>query len=164
MSRILALALFALAVLSNYESTLAEQKDASSLKTEYFSITIPSGWHMPAPPREQPFGGVSAAFVKEGSDIAVTLNFLRGDIPASKFAENMAQDMQKNGMKASRPVSDHGLYKFSISSKANGIAWIGSNAGICTATLVFGNEPSEANELLKAIMPVNKNLLPNSVK
>lgn len=131
------------------------------IKTEYFTIELPKGWSMPAPIKEQPLGGLSAAFVKEGSDIAVTLNFLHGNIPAREFAAKMSQDIRKSGMKTSSPVARGSLYTFSLNGQASGTAWIGSENGICAATLIFGGDLKAANRLLKAVQGKYRKLLPS---
>ena len=164
MKKLVAIVIFGLLGFG-YPAFAAAQKDARILENEYFSITLPAGWKMPAPPKKQPLGGISAAFVKEGSDIAVTLNFLQGaDISAKIFADKMVEDMKKSGMRASKPVLENGLYKFEIDGRARGTAWIGSDAGVCAATLVFGNNQAEANSLLKAVKPVNRKLLPAAIR
>lgn len=137
-----------------------------SIKTDYFTVTIPAGWNMPAPLKQQPLGGVSVAFVKTGSDVAVTLNFLELGVSAKDFAEKMIQDMNKSDMKASKPVEQKGLYTFSIHGKADGKAWIGARDGVCAATLVFGTDFSQAAPLLRAIrlLPKYEKLVPVSAE
>lgn len=137
---------------------LAAQGDA--IKTDYFSITPPTGWSMPAPVKEQPHGGASAAFTRADANIAVTLNVLRIPMTAQQLAENMARDMAKNGLKASKPMRKDGMVWLKIEGKAPGQAWFGSNGELCAATLIFGPEPKQANELLRAIQSPCKGLFP----
>lgn len=146
------------------QSLAAAAKQPEALSNEFFKIEIPEGWTMPNPPTKQPMGGTSVAFLNSASGVAVTFNFMKIQAPAREFAMRMTQDMKGKGLKVSTPVEDNGLYKFTISGKASGIGWVGSDSGVCAATLIFGNDPEAALPILKAMQPVNKKLLPTAVK
>lgn len=138
-------------------------KAGATIKNKYFSLTIPKGWMMPAPLREQPNGGVSAVFSPESGDPAVTLNVLPFAVDIPDYIEKMTQDMKKNGLSASRPEKRNGFYRITISGKANGEGWFGGRSQLFGAVMIFGADIRSASRLLAALKPAEKGIFPEKI-
>lgn len=138
------------------------QKSGSVVKTKYFELTIPEGWMMPQPAKQQPRDGVSAVFASEKGNIAVTINVMQASMPAEEIARQTAANMQKTGLKTTPPVEKNGMWVIDIEGKAKGNAWFGSDGKFCSVTTIFGTDVNEANKLLQAIKTGYSGLFPTS--
>lgn len=139
------------------------QKTASDIKTEFFSVRLPEGWNMPQHVKKQPGdNGISAAFVK--GNLAITITIIKAAADARELAEEVAKNMRQSGLKTSAPTEDNGLWRIDISGRAQGRAWFGSADALSGITLVLGPDIERANEFLSQLKPVSPGLIPKSVK
>lgn len=139
------------------------RKAGAEVRTEYFTLKIPSGWIMPAPVKNQPNHGLSAVFALERGDLALTLNVVPAKINIPEYAEKMKQDMKKNGLHAGPLEKRNGFYRMIITGKIGGEAWFGESAGLFGAAILFGKDLRAANALFGALKPVKGNVFPRRI-
>lgn len=135
-----------------------------TVKTEYFSVTLPAGWIMPeAINRRKP--ALSAVFYNQKTGIAITVNVLDMPIPARDLAQSTLKSMRAGGLKPAEPVKSGEFYKIAISGRPQGEAWFAGNGKICAATVILGEKMNRkvANEFLRVFRPVDKALFPAGI-
>jgi len=137
------------------------QQAGSVIKTKYFNLTIPQGWMMPQPVKQQPRDGISAVFASEKGNVAITINVMQVALSAKEIAAQTAANMQKSGLKTTPPVEKNGFWVIDVEGKAKGNAWFGSNGKICAVTTVFGYDTAAANALLGSIQEADAKLIPS---
>lgn len=140
-------------------------KAGDEVKTEFFSLKIPSGWIMPYPVNHKP-DGTSAVFGNEKTHVTVTINAIKAPLKLKAFTDMVLPNMKKSGLKTGIPVLENGLYKVVISGKPQGVAWFGSNGKLCTATVILNETANinSANELLEVLKSPVHNLFPKKLK
>lgn len=142
----------------------AQKERITEISNKYFSIKLPQGWFLPAPPKQQPNGGVSVIFVRQRANVAITVNIAPGRVDVPSYIEKMSADMRKNSFKVSQPVKDGDFYRINISGKNQGAGFFRDCEGTFSAIMIFGPDLKIANEILDALKPRLPGLFPKSVQ
>lgn len=140
------------------------QKAGTQVKTKYFDLTIPSGWLMSQPAKQLPGNdSLFTAFTKEKDNMGMTISVLAAPNSAKEIAEHTAAQMAKNGLKTTQPREKNGFWMVGIDGKAKGEAWFGADGKVCSIITMFGEDLSQANEILGALKGANVSLFPKSI-
>lgn len=142
----------------------ANQRAGAQIKTKYFELTIPAGWFMPQPVKEQPNKGISAVFAPEDGKLAITINVMPVPISAKEIATQTAANMTKTGLKTSQATEKNGFWVIDIEGKAKGQAWFGSNGKNCSVITVFGANLASANDILEVLKGTDAKLFPRKIE
>lgn len=136
---------------------------SGEVRTEFFSIRLPQGWVAPHAPQKKPLG-ISAVFANAKTGLAVTFNVLRANMPAAELAKTTVARMRASGLKVTEPARVGNFYRVNLSGKVGGQAWFMAKDGLCSATVILGANPADANVLLKALEAPDRSLFPAAVK
>lgn len=137
------------------------EKAGATVVTPYFEVTIPNGWIMPYPVKKQPMDGVSTVFATDSGNPAVTINVMKAGMEAKVLAEQTAANMEKSGLKTSKPKESGGLWVVDISGPAKGQAWFGADGTYCSVITLLGTNYAVANDFLKHVKSKLKKLFPD---
>ena len=140
-------------------------KGGELVKTDYFSVKIPTGWIMPYPVKNRPDAN-SAVFAEEKSNLSVTVNAIKAPLSLKEFSNSLLPNMKQSGIKPGKPIMENGLCKIVFQGMPKGEAWLGANGTLCTAVVILSDSAdiSPANKLLQALTSPTPKLFPKKVK
>lgn len=142
-----------------------KEMGGQEVTTDYFSLTIPSGWSMPVPLVKQPDGTVAVIFGSMKQDPAVSISVMKTPATAKEMAEATTANMKQGGMEVGPLEEKDGFWQASVTQgKGRGKAWFGAVDGTAAITIVSGQEIDRANEILGAIEPKIQGLIPTTVE
>lgn len=141
-----------------------KEMGGQQVATDYFTLTIPTGWSMPMPAQKMPDGGVNVLFASMSQAPAVTISIMKNPATAKQIAEMTTASMRKGGMEVSEPMEKDGFWVSDLTQgKQKGKVLFGSADGHVSVTIIVGGELEKADEILKAMDVKIKGLLPMSV-
>ena len=121
---------------------------AAEVKTDYFTLNLPSEWVQPQP--AQSMNGAVVAMVQNTDDktavsIAVTLVAL----PAKTLADQTLANMKTKGFTVSEPVVCGNSYAAEFSQKqAKGISYFSSNGKCGSVVTIIGTSTDTGKKFL----------------
>lgn len=136
-----------------------------TVKTEYFSVTLPKDWFL-AYPISKKKNDIAAVFSNDKTRVTVTLNIIRAPLTVKQLADLTIGSMKKSGLAPSQPKAAGKMYKVSLQGKARGEAWFAANGKICSATVILApqSDINSANAFLASLRSTIGDMFPVSLK
>ena len=136
---------------------------AAEVKTDHFTLNLPSGWTQPQPPQSAN-GATVAIFQNAKEQIAVTVTVTPAPLSAKDLATQTLTNMKARGFTVSEPVAsgDSHVGEFS-KDKAKGISYFCSNGKIGSVITIVGASVEAGKKLLKDnFKPLDSKLFPSA--
>ena len=135
---------------------------AEDIKTDYFTLKLPSGWTLPQPAKEA--NGALFVVMQNASDNSmVSIAVTPVNLSAEKLAEATIENMKKGGITTSDAVASGRSYVAEFSqNQAKGVSYFTSNGKAGSVVTMLGDRDKAKSMLKKNLKPVDKNLFPSS--
>lgn len=136
---------------------------AQEVKTEYFTLDLPSEWKQPQP--VQKANGVLSLTIQSKKDgTAVNITVTPVSLPASELAAQTLANMKKGGFTVSEPKAVGDVYMGEFSKgPAKGISYFSSNGKKGSVISILGTTHETGKELLsKNFKPTDPKLFPST--
>lgn len=136
---------------------------AEEVKTDYFTLSLPSDWVMPQPPQNVN-GGIIAVMQNKAKTSAVSIAVTPVTLPAKDLATQTFANMKTGGFTVSEPVASGDSYVGEFShGKAKGVSYFSSNGKAGSVITILGTTTGPGKDLLtKNFKPVDPRLFPSS--
>lgn len=133
---------------------------AAEVKTDHFSVDLPSDWKQSADVMKQQ-GSMVALFQNTKNGTAVTITVVEAPMSAKDVATQTAANMKSGGMSPSEPKEENGFYVTTFEQGGGkGVSYFGSNGKEFAVTTIVGSEVETGKEMLKNVKNADSKLIP----
>lgn len=134
---------------------------ADEVKTDHFTLNLPSGWTQPQPVQSAQ-GATMAILQNAAEQTVVTVAVMPVPLPAKDLATQTITNMKTAGFTVSEPVASGDSYLVEFSKDpANGINYFTSNGKLGSVITIMGASLDAGKKMLKDnLKPADSKLFP----
>ena len=134
---------------------------AAEVKTDHFTLNLPSGWTQPQPPQSAN-GATVAIFQNAKEQIAVTVTVTPAPLSAKDLATQTLTNMKARGFTVSEPVASGDSYVGEFSKEqVKGVSYFSANGKLGSVITIMGASLDAGKKMLKDnLKPADSKLFP----
>lgn len=134
---------------------------AAEVKTDHFTLNLPSGWTQPQPVQSAQ-GATMVILQNAAEQTVVTVAVMPVPLPAKDLATQTITNMKTAGFTVSKPVASGDSYLVEFSKDpANGINYFTSNGKLGSVITIMGASLDAGKKMLKDYLkPTDSKLFP----
>lgn len=137
---------------------------AAEVKTDYFTLNLPSGWTQPQPvqPVQSAQGATMAILQNAAEQTVVTVAVTPVPLSAKDLATQTLTNMKAAGFTVSEPVASGDSYMGEFSKEqVKGISYFSANGKLGSVITIMGASLDAGKKMLKDnLKPVDSKLFP----
>lgn len=134
---------------------------AAEVKTDHFTLNLPSGWTQPQPVQSAQ-GATMAILQNAAEQTVVTVTITPVPLPAKDLATQTLANMKAAGFTVSEPVASGDTYVGEFSKdQAKGISYFSANGKLGSVITIMGASLDAGKKMLKDnLKPADSKLFP----